>query len=134
MPIRKSTIAFLLLALLPTLSCTRLVVWYSKEKVTWSFIQEKCTVIKIGTIETTANHLSIPIDLHDKFDSAICMYDATAHVSGQRIEISVKKGLCGGGAYVPLVARVSKPNSGDYQIVYSDPIAGYPIIGSFHVD
>ncbi len=128
---RKLAISFLLLTLS---GCTDAVVWMTKEDASWSFIQTRCQGIKLGEIETTATQISSPLQVWDQYDSGICMYDAKGRVAEHRIEVTFRKGLCSGGAIPPLVVRVRKPQPGDYQIVYGDPAAGYPVIGSLHVD
>ncbi len=121
--------------MLLTLSgCTDAIVWLTKEDASWSFIQTRCQGIKLGQIETTATQIAIPLKVWDQYDSGVCMYDAKGQVAEQRIEVTFRKGLCSGGAIPPLVARVSKPRPGDYQIVYGDRDANYPVIGSLHVD
>jgi hypothetical protein len=131
---RLTTRLLLTLALAFTFGCTRMIVWATKETATWAFIQERCGGIKIGRGDTSDTYLSIPIDVHDNFDSGICMYDAKGRLSGTRIELSVKKGLCSGGPFIPLVARIPKPLPGDYLIVYADRGANYPKIGTVHVE
>ncbi len=127
---RKFAIALMLLTLS---GCTDAVVWLTKEDASWSFIQARCQ-FRLGEIETTATQISIPLQVWDQYDSGVCMYDAKGRVAEHRIEVTFRKGLCSGGAFVPLVARVSRPRPGDYQIVYGDPAAGYPVIDSLHVD
>lgn len=130
---RNRTFAVSLLLL--TLSgCTSAIVWLSKEDASWSFIQTHCQGMQLGKIETSAGQVSIPIAAWDRYDSGVCLYDARGRVTANRIEIVFRKGLCSGNALPGLLARFPKPPLGDYQIVYGDPDAGYPVVGSLHVD
>ena len=124
----------LCLLLLPTVACTKLVVWYSKENLTWDYVQNRCGGITVGKIQATPSELHIPLEVSSRYDSAICMYDPKGQVSGQWILISLKKGLCSGSAASPLVAKLPKPKTGAYEIRFQDSAALNPLIGTVNVD
>ncbi len=132
----KSKLAILLtgVTLLSMLGCSDVIVWYTMEKASWAFIQERCNGITLGKIEVSSTQLSIPVNLWDRYDSGICIYDPKGHVNEDRITISVKKGLCSGAPAEPLVVKITKPKLGDYRIVYDDLDANFPVIGLLHVD
>jgi hypothetical protein len=129
--IRASVASFTLLA---GVGCTGLVVWASKEKASWQFIQQKCQGISIGRTTSSQDELFIPISAIDHLDSAICIYDARARLLENRILVSVRKGLCKGGNLPLLIARLPKPAPGDYLVAYDDPAANFPVIGTMHVE
>lgn len=122
------------LALLPMLGCTNMIVWFTKEKASWAFIQDRCNGITLGKIEASSAQVTIPISMWDRYDSAVCIYDPKGYVNDNRIIISVEKGLCSGEHIKPLIVRIAKPQFGDYKIMYDDPDANFPVIGSVHVD
>lgn len=132
----KSKLAILLtcMTLLLLLGCADVIVWFTKEQASWTFIQDKCKGITLGTIELTSTQVSIPLNLWDHYDSAICIYDPKGYVNDGRVTISVKKGLCSGAPVKPLVVKITKPKYGDYRVVYDDPDANFPVLGLLHVD
>ncbi len=125
----------LVLTALPLLAgCVDVVVWLTKEDTPWSYIRDRCFGPKLGPIDTSGSRVAIPIELSSLYDSGVCFYSASGRLSHNRVEIIVRRGLCSGGPIPPLVVRLAKPGPGDYQIVYGDAGADYPVIGSLHVD
>jgi hypothetical protein len=120
----------LLLCLLSSLlSCASLFSGLSKENVTWEYIQTKSTGLKLSPAQITDSEVIIPLQISPNFDSAICLSEPAAEVSGQRILMNLKKGLCSGEPLPALKLKLLKPKAGTYTLIYADPQAHYPILG-----
>ena len=62
-------------------------------------------------------------------DSGSCLCGAHARLNGSQVLVSLDRCVCSPGAGVALVAEMTKPASGAYDVVYDDSTAGFPRIG-----
>ena len=113
--------------------CERTVVWLSKEKADWDYVEAAWGGAKAGPVEVQGETLKIPfvLDLHEstRTDSGICIYDPAGEVHGKTIRLRLNQGVCSNKVRFPLVAEIPKPAPGEYEIVYDDFLARYPVMG-----
>jgi hypothetical protein len=112
--------------------CEREVVWLSKEKADWDYVEAAWGGAKAGPVEVSEETLKIPFVFHlhksTRTDSGICIYDPTGEVHGKRIRLRLNQGVCSNRMRYPLVAEMPKPSPGEYEIVYDDFSARYPAV------
>ena len=79
--------------------------------------------------------LTFRLRVHEptRLDSGICVCGAHARVDALRVLVRVNRCACGPGTGAALVARIAKPASGVYEVVYDDSAAGFPMIGRLAV-
>jgi hypothetical protein len=124
----KAGLLILLLA-----GCSREVAWLSKEKADWDYVEAAWGGARAGPVEVQGGTLHIPfvLGLHEatRTDSGICIYDPAGEVHGRKIRLRLNRGICSNTVRPPLVAELPKPAPGEYEIVYDDFFAGYPVMG-----
>ncbi len=125
------SLSFGSLLLLP--SCASLMVWASKEPVSWEYLKTKSAGLKMQAVQILPSEIHIPLAVIPTFDSAICFSDPVGQFSGQRILIRLKKGLCPTAPLPALVVIMPKPAPGQYVVVYDDARANQPVIGTIEV-
>mgnify|MGYP001255454383 CR=1 FL=1 len=104
-------------------------VWASKEPVSWEYLKTKSSGLKMQAVQILPSEIQIPLAVIPTFDSAICFSDPVGQISGQRILIRLKKGLCPTSPLPALVVILPKPAPGKYEVVYDDDNAKQPVIG-----
>lgn len=126
----KSTAGVLILLLA---GCSREVAWLSQEKADWDYVEAEWGGAKAGPVEVQGETLKIPLVLHvhesTRTDSGICIYSPAGKVHGKRIRVRLDRGVCSDAAARSTVVEIPKPEPGEYEIVYDDSKAGYPVIG-----
>ncbi|MEA2562735.1 MAG: hypothetical protein QOH06_4239 [Acidobacteriota bacterium] len=131
----KAGLLILFLAVLQSgqLGCSRTVSSLSKEKAGWDYVEAAWGGAKAGPVEVEGDILKIPLLLHvhesTRADSSICIYDPAGKVRGKRIRVRLDRGICSNSAARLTVVEIPKPAAGEYEIVYDDFFARYPVIG-----
>jgi hypothetical protein len=119
--------------LLFQIGCIQTVVWFTKKTANWEYVDKAWGGAIAGPVELHDQNLIIPITLwiHNasRPDSGICVYDPSGYVKGSRIYITLKQGLCNQTAAHSIEAKIKKPPVGEYDIVYDDSAANYPVLG-----
>lgn len=115
------------------MGCERTVVWLSKEKADWDYVEAAWGGAKAGPVEVEGQTLKIPLVLHvhesTRVDSGICIYDPSGEVRGKQILVRLVQGVCSNTAARSKIVEIPQPAPGEYEIVYDDFKAGYPVIG-----
>jgi hypothetical protein len=128
----KAGLLILLLAVLQT-GCEREVVRLSQEKADWDYVEAAWGGARAGPVEVQGQTLKIPLvlDVHEstRTDSGICIYNPAGKVHGKRIRVRLDRGVCSNKAARLTVVEIPKPAAGEYEIVYDDFSARYPVLG-----
>lgn len=115
------------------IGCIQTVAWFTKKTATWEYVDKAWGGASAGPVELHDQNLIIPISLlirnASRPDSGICVYDPSGYVKGSRIYIRLKQGLCSQTAAHSIEAKIKKPPVGEYDIVYDDSAANYPVLG-----
>lgn len=133
------TVARLLaiVALVAFFACERVSTRLTTESAPWSYVEDAWGGLAIAESRTAENQVSLTFRLraHEpkRLDSAICLCGTSARVRAERIMVRLEKCLCGGGASAPLMAVLSKPPAGEYEVVYDDAAAGFPHVARITV-
>jgi hypothetical protein len=130
----KSKACLLILALAVLLmGCDRTVVWLTREKADWDYVEAAWGGAKAGPVEVQGQTLKIPLVLHlhksTRTDSGICIYNPAGKVHGKQIRVRLDQGVCSKMAARSKVVEIPKPPAGEYEIVYDDFSARYPVLG-----
>jgi hypothetical protein len=128
----KAGLLILILAVVQ-MGCDRTVVWVTQEKADWDYVEAAWGGAKAGPVEVQGQTLKIPLVLHlhksTRTDSGICIYNPAGKVHGKQIRVRLDQGVCSNRAARLKVVEIPKPAAGEYEIVYDDFSARYPIIG-----
>lgn len=133
-PIPPTCLALVLL----TSGCDRLVSQATEKDAPWSYVEEAWGGMGVGKPVVSADGVTIPLELRlrppKRFDSAICVRGADAHLKDGRIVVVLERGVFGPGSLTEYAVRLKLLPKGTYTVVYGDADAGYPVIGEVVVE
>ena len=119
-------------------SKAELITYFTTTNADWDHVQKSFGGIKVNS-ELEGEYLVLKPDFlineSVQISSMQCIRRIKAKLTGNQIRILVQYCLCNkwGVAEYPYTVRISKPESGEYSIVYNDRSAGFPVVGNVNI-